>query len=154
MQSNELTLFQKFGLAKTGNFNYSEGANAFIGNAFTSLAGNTYMNEIRLMEGLLIKEDVGQGYAHSFVNGIRIFDIKSKQLLCERNYHCTYYNQNYIKTEVRSMLTELLIAASRKEQLYLDLSDVEKHIESLVELAFQTDQRQMLQQQTQRFLNS
>ncbi len=31
MQNNEIALFQKFGLAKNSNFNYSEAVNAFIG---------------------------------------------------------------------------------------------------------------------------
>jgi hypothetical protein len=154
MQSNEITLFQKFGLAKNGNFNYSEGVNAFIGNGFTSNAGNTYMNEIRLMEGLLIKEDVGQGYAHTFVNGIRIFDIKTKQLLCEKGYHKTYYSQSYIKSEVKAMLTDLLLTASREDRISINLLDVENHINMLVNNAFNIDQRQMLMQQSQKFLNA
>ena len=96
---------------------------------------------------------MGQGYAHSFVNGIRIFDIKSKQLLCEKNYHCVFYNQTYIKSEVKTMLTELLISASRKDQIQISKSDVENHIEMLVEKAFNTDQRQMLIQQSNKFLS-
>ena len=152
MQGNELTLFQKFGLAKTGNFNYSENVNAFIGNAFTSYAGNTYMNEIRLMEGLLIKEDLGQGYAYLFLNGIRIFDIKTKQLICEKNFHNTNYNQNYIKSEVKTMLLEILVSAARKDQININVSDVKDHIDMLADKAFNTDQRQMLTQQSQKYL--
>ena len=121
MQGNERTLFQKFGLAKTGNFNYSESANAFIGNAFTSYSGNTYMNEVRLMEGLLIKEDLGQGHTYLFLNGIRIFDIKTKQLVCEKNFHNTNYSQNYIKSEVKAMLFEVLISAARKENISINV---------------------------------
>lgn len=154
MQSNEITLFQKFGLAKNCNFNYSEGINAFIGNGFTSNAGNTYLNEIRLMEGLLIKEDVGQGHTHTFVNGIRIFDIKTKQLLCHKMYNSTFYNQNYIKSEIKAMLTELLVTASRKDRISINLLDVENHINMLVNNAFNTDQRQMLMQQSHKFLNA
>ena len=141
MQSNELTLFQKFGLVKAGNFNYSESVNAFIGNAFTSYAGNTYMNEIRLMEGLLIKNDLGQGHSYLFLNGIRIFDVKSRQLICEKSFHNTGYNQSYIKSEVKTMLLEVLVSAARKDQIYINISEVKNHIDMLAEKAFNTDQR-------------
>lgn len=154
MQTSEIALLNKFGIAKCSNFNYSESVNAFIGNGYTSMAGNTYLNEIRFMEGIVIKEDVGQGYARTFVNGIRLFDLQSKTLLCERNYHCTYYSQFYIKTEVKEMLTNLLNEAARKENINFNSSDIENHIEKLVEKAFCEDQRKMIINQSQKYLNT
>lgn len=102
MQNNEIALFQKFGLAKNSNFNYSEAVNAFIGNGYTSMAGNTYLNEIRLIEGIIIKNDVGHGHTYTFLNGIKIFHIESKKLICERKYHNTQYGENYIIWGIRS----------------------------------------------------
>jgi hypothetical protein len=154
MQNNEIALFQKFGLSKNTNFNYSEAVNAFIGNGYTSLAGNTYFNELRFIEGLLIKEDVGQGYAHTFLNGIRIFHIESKKLLCEVRFNCTYYNLSFIKSQVKLMLSELLIIASDKEGLRLTKSDVENKIDLVVEQGFATDQRKILLTQSQKYLNA
>ncbi len=133
MQNNEIALFQKFGLSRNTNFNYSEAVNAFIGNGFTSLAGNTYFNEVRFIEGLLIKEDVGQGYAHTFLNGIRIFHIESKKLLCEVRFNCTCYNLGYVKSQVKMMLSELLINASEKEDLILTKRDLDDKIDLIVE---------------------
>lgn len=154
MQGNNIVLFQKLGLSKLNNFNYSDSVNAFIGNGYTSTAGNTYMNEIRLLEGLLIKEDVGQGYARTFINNIKIYDLKSKELLCDKKYNCTFYNQHFIKSEVKSLLVNLLIDASRKDRIQINISDAEMHIEGLVNRAFDTDQRQMLMLQTQKYLNA
>ncbi len=155
MQNNEIALFQKFGLSNNSSFNYSDAVNAFIGNGFTSMAGNTYFNEIRFIEGLLIKEDVGQGYAHIFLNGIRIFHIESKKLLCEVRFkETTYYSSSYIKSQVKSMLSELLVEASVKEGLKLNKSDVARKIDSIVEEGFATDQRKMLLTQTQKYLNA
>ena len=154
MQTKEIALLNKFGIAKSGNFTYSESVNAFIGNGYTSMAGNTYLNEIRFMEGIVIKEDVGQGYARTFVNGIRLFDLQSKTLLCERNYHCTYYSQSLIRTEVKEMLTHLLNEAARKENLSFNSVDIKNHIEKLVDKAFSEDQRKMIINQSQKYLNA
>lgn len=152
MQTQEIALLNKFGIAKANNFSYSESVNAFIGNGYTSMAGNTYLNEIRFMEGIVIKEDVGQGYARTFVNGIRLFDLQSKTLLCERNYHCTYYSQYHIKTEVIEMLSNLLNEAARKENLNFNSIDIQNHIEKLVDKAFSEDQRKMIINQSQKYL--
>ena len=67
--NNTLTLLKKNGLINS-NISYSSVANAFLSKGYTSTAGNTYFNSIRVAEGILIKEDVGQGYAHTFLNGI------------------------------------------------------------------------------------
>lgn len=154
MQNNEIALFQKFGLAKNSNFNYSEAVNAFIGNGYTSMAGNTYLNEIRLIEGIIIKNDVGHGHTYTFLNGIKIFHIESKQLICERNYHNTQYGENYIKSEVKSMLNDLLISTSKKEGIQINKTDVEVHVGRIVNEGFATDQRIMLINQTQKYLNA
>jgi len=153
MQNNEIALLNKFGIAKGGNFNYSESANAFLGNGYTSAAGNTYLNAIRLVEGIVIKEDVGHGYAHSFINGIRIYDIQNKTLLCEQSYHCAFYNTSFIKSQGISMLFTLLIDASKKEGYKVNSNEVHNHIETIVTNAFNEDQRQLLFNQTQKYLN-
>jgi len=152
MQSNEITLFNKLGLIRSSDFNYSESVNAFLGNAFTSMAGNTYLNEIRFLEGLVIKEDIGHGYAHTFVNGIRIFDIRSKKLICERLYHCTYYSTIFLRSEVRKMLIDFLLTSTRKEGITIDYNDAVRHIAMIVDKAFNTDQRHMLEMQSKKFL--
>ncbi len=154
MQNNEITLFKKVGLAKASDFNYSKSVNAFIGNGYTSMAGNTYLNEIRLIEGLLVKKDVGSGYAHTFINGLQIFDIRTKQLLCEKSYHCVFYSQSFIKSEIKSMLYDLLNIASKKNEITINKSDVKKHINKLVDNAFTIDQRKMLIEQSKKYLNS
>lgn len=151
--TTEISLFQKFGLTTKGNFKYSEEANAFLGNGYTSYAGNTYFNEIRFMEGILIKEDVGQGYAHTFLNGIRIFDIKTKALLCEKSYHCTYYSTSLLKNEVKTMLSDLLLTSAKKEGITLNSSDVNNHIDGMLATAFTTDQRSMILTQSKLYLN-
>ena len=83
------------------------------------MAGNTYFNTLRLMDGILIKEDVGQGHTHSFVNGIMLYDT-SKNLLCEKSYHCRFYDKWFIKNEVKSMIKNLLIESCRKDNISIN----------------------------------
>lgn len=150
--SQEIALFQKFGLSTNSNFKYSEIANSFIGNGYTSYAGNTYFNEVRFMDGILIKEDVGHGYAHTFLNGVKVFDIKSKVLLCEKTYDTTFYSESLIKREVKDMLSNLLLDTSRKQGISLNMQDVNNHIERLINDAFSTDQRKMMLNQSKLYL--
>jgi hypothetical protein len=126
-------------------------SNAFLTQGYTSMAGNSYFNSLRLMEGILIKEDVGQGYSRTFINGIMLYDT-SKTLLCEKSYHCVFYNKYFIKSEVKVMLKNLLIESCRKDNISIDGFDIEKHINELVDKAFNTDQREVVREYGQRQL--
>jgi hypothetical protein len=75
-KDNTLTLLNQFGLSNRVSYSYLNVANAFIGSGYISQAGNLYFNSLRLLDGIVIKEDVGQGYSRTFLNGLRIFDIK------------------------------------------------------------------------------
>lgn len=152
MNNNEIMLLNRFGLVTNKGYQYSEIANIFYSSGYTSMAGNTYYNALRLCEGIVIKEDVGQGYIHTFLNGIRIFDISSKNILCEKSYHCQYYDKFFIKNEVVEMLKELLFDASKKCGLTLDKFEIARQIELVVRKAFNEDQRILLQTQSQKYL--
>ena len=136
MNQNEITLFQKAGLKASDNFNYSESSNAFIGNGYTSLAGNTYFNELRLIEGLLIKEDVGQGCLYTFLNGIRIFDLRTKNLLCERIYHNQMHSVVFVKSEIKSLLYQLITSADIIDGRKFIESEMKVNIDRIVDDAF------------------
>ena len=149
--SNSLVLLNNLGISKNGSLTYSEVSNAFLTQGYTSMAGNAYFNSLRLMEGILIKEDVGQGYSRTFINGIMLYDT-SKNLLCEKSYHCIFYNKWFIKSEVKIMIKKLLIESCRKDSISIDEFDIEKHINKLVDKAFNTDQREVVREYSQRQL--
>ena len=150
---NTLTLLNQFGLSNRVSYSYSSVANAFIGSGYVSQAGNLYFNSLRLLDGIVIKEDVGQGYSRTFLNGLRIFDIKSKTLLCERNYHCCFYDKNFIQREITDILSNLIIESARKRQIHASRSDIHKNVEHIVERSFATDQRIMLTNQNNKILS-
>lgn len=151
--SNSLVLLKNLGLSKDGSLSYSENANAFLTQGYTSMAGNTYYNTLRLMEGILIKEDVGQGYAYTFLNGIKLYDI-SKNLLCERSYHCRVYNKTFIAYETKNMLKNLLLESCKKDNVVIDAHEAESHIDKIVDKALNTDQRVIFNEFANKYLTA
>jgi hypothetical protein len=148
---NEIVL-KKFGLVANG-ISYSENANAFLSKGFTSNAGNTYFNAIRFAEDILIKEDIGQGYARTFLNGIRIYSLKNKELLVDRNYHCVFYSKSTVKSESIKLLLVLLKDAAKSEGLELDEFLARTQISKIIDQAMNGNQVEMLNRQRKRYLN-
>lgn len=145
--ANEIALFRNFGLATPASITYSSPMNAFVGTGYTSAAGNTYFNAVRFAEGILIKEDVGDGYARTFLNGLKIYDLHTKKLLCEESFHCHYYSKDTVKSDVKRMLTNLILKAARQENRYLCEGDVRGRIGQIIDRAFSTNQIDMMNKQ-------
>ena len=145
-------ILKQFGLV-SGSVNYSENANAFLSTGYTSAAGNTYFNAVRFAEGILIKEDVGQGYAHSFLNGLRIYSLKNKELLAEGDYHCQFYSKAVVKSKSINMLLRVLREAASSEGVELDENLARKQITKIIDAAMNTDQRELLSQQNRKYLS-
>lgn len=144
MGANSLQLFQEAGLSVNSEYNYSEVANAFLSKGFTSNAGNTYFNAVRLIEGISIKEEVGHGHTHTFLNGIKIYSIKEKVLIAERSYHCKLYSKLTVISQVQKMLFDVLKESVIKGGVNFDESAVKRDIQQITSKGFNTDQREML----------
>jgi hypothetical protein len=154
MTTNENQLMQQFGLTKAENYNFSESANAFIGPGYTSVAGNIYFDSIRLVEGIFIKEDVGQGYKYEFINRIQLFEIKKRSLICERKYQSKIYSKNFIIGEVVDMLLNVLAGPITNIDSKQKRASLIGQIDAIVSNAFQNDQRIVLQNQMGRLLTA
>ena len=148
--NNSLTIFEKFGLINA-KVSYSEVANAFLSTGYTSAAGNTYFNSIRVAEGILIKEDIGNGYAHTFLNGLRIYSIKDKTLLADKSFHTLYYIFSTVKNEAKKMLLDILETAARNERYSFDAVHARAIIDKILENAIRSNQVEMLKQQSQKY---
>jgi hypothetical protein len=131
---------------------YSETSNAFLSNGFTSAANNTYFNAVRFAEGIIIKEDIGEGYAHTFLNGIRIYSLKDKTLLADRAYHCCYYSKDKVLYESREMLIKLIHEASEKNGYSINNEEVKKVVNKTLTSAFERNQLELAQDQLRRHL--
>lgn len=145
--TQEISLFRNFGLATPSAISYSAPMNAFVGTGFTSAAGNSYFNAARFAEGILIKEDVGQGWLHTFLNGIHIYDLRTKKLLCEKYFDCHYYSKETVKSDVKRMLEDLILSAAHKEGRLLTHMEVHSRINSIIDRSFATNQIEMMNRQ-------
>ncbi|MBR2203374.1 MAG: hypothetical protein IJ914_04120 [Prevotella sp.] len=65
---------------------YNAARNVFLSQGYTSAAGNMYYKAIRLSNRLVVYYDLGQGYIHTFLNGIKLFawDGQKAQLVAQK----------------------------------------------------------------------
>ncbi|MCQ7926304.1 hypothetical protein NP234_24265, partial [Salmonella enterica] len=69
-----ITLTSKALPALSGSsLTYNEKHNVYLTVGYTSAAGNTYYKALRVSERLGVYYDLGEGYAHTFLNGITLF---------------------------------------------------------------------------------
>lgn len=111
-ESNQLTrLVEKALPALSGSsVTYNEQKNIYLSQGYTSAAGNTYFQGIRLSDRIIVNYDFGQGYAYLFLNGIRIYgyDGKEKRLISSRSFYCTGFSESFAKLQCEEMLQEYL----------------------------------------------
>ena len=127
----------------TEKFQYSNRVNAFISEGFVSNAGNTYFNAIRIGNGIIIKEDIGIGYAHRFLNGIRIYSIKDRTLIAEKEFHNVFYSKYKVERESVNIILKALSDAAKFQGFSFDREDALCQIKKIVELAMRGDQKLM-----------
>ena len=67
---------------------YSVAKNVFLSQGYTSAAGNMYYKAIRLSNRLVVYYDLGEGYAYTFLNGIKLFcwDGQRASLIAQRSW--------------------------------------------------------------------
>lgn len=135
-----------------GTARFSETANAFLSNGYVSAANNTYFNAVRFAEGIVIKENVGQGYAHTFLNGLQIYSLKDRVLLADRSYNCCYYSKHTVRHEAQVMLQDLISEAASKIGKKIDLDETNRVIYNILTEAFESDQMQFAQNQMKKLL--
>ena len=97
-------------LPQFGGLNYNSERRMFFSSGYTSQAGNTYFQGLRLSNRLAIVEDIGQGYYHTFLNGLKLYcyDGNQMKLIATRYYNCCYYSEYIVKQEAESMLKDYI----------------------------------------------
>lgn len=141
--TQDISLFSNFGLATPSSVTFSESLNAFVGAGFRSIAGNTYFNAARFAEGLLIKEDVGNGHMWSFLNGVHIYDLKTHKLLAEKvfpQYQGLFYSLDAVKRIVKNLLIDLIVAAAEEQGCDVDANEVSGKISTMLNRSFSNNQ--------------
>lgn len=110
---------------------YNERQNIFLSTGYTSAAGNTYYQGIRLSDRLIINYDLGDGYAYTFLNGLKLycFDNREKKLIGSELYNCRIFSESYARREVIRLLSNYLrsqaqiLGTSIDEHLLIDFSE-------------------------------
>jgi hypothetical protein len=115
-------------LSQVGNeLTYSAKTGSFLTQGFTSVAGNTYFNSIRISSNLVIQEDVGQGYARTFLNGLHIF-TKEGSLLAEARYHCEFYSTDRLQYLATQLLLQSMLEAGARKGQHFQVVELERAI--------------------------
>lgn len=92
---------------------YNAAKNIFLTQGYTSAAGNMYYKAIRLSNRLIVYYDLGQGYAYTFLNGIKLycFDGQKANLIAQKYWGgCDYrvFNEQFAKEQSILMLSNFL----------------------------------------------
>ena len=92
---------------------YNAAKNVFLSQGYTSAAGNMYYKAIRLSNRLVVYYDLGQGYLHTFLNGIKLycFDGQKANLIAQKYWGgCDYriFSEQFAKEQSIIMLKDFL----------------------------------------------
>ena len=92
---------------------YNAAKNVFLSQGYTSAAGNMYYKAVRLSNRLVVYYELGQGYAYTFLNGIKLFafDGQKAQLISQKYWGgCDYriFSEQFAKEQSILMLKGFL----------------------------------------------
>ena len=92
---------------------YNAAKNVFLSMGYTRAAGNMYYRAIRLSNRLIVYYDLGQGYIHTFLNGIKLyyFDGQNANLIAQKywgGYDYHIFNEQFAKEQSILMLKNYL----------------------------------------------
>lgn len=92
--------------------------NVYLTLGYTSAAGNTYYRAIRFSERLAVFYHIGEGYAHTFLNGITLFcwDGQNAKIISQKfwggsNWKC--FSEHTAKEESILMLKDFLAGQAK-----------------------------------------
>lgn len=126
----------------TSAVSYSAQTNSFITTPYVSAANNTYFKSIRIGEGIVVDASLGQGYAHTFLNSIRIYSMSGK-LIADRCFDCNFYSLEKLIRQSKDMLLDMLEKALEAEGQRLIRSEAEPKILGMLNRCFRTSQLEM-----------
>ena len=117
---------------------YNAAKNVFLSQGYTSAAGNMYYKAIRLSNRLVVYYDLGQGYIHTFLNGIKLFawDGQKAQLIAHKCWGgCDYriFNEQLAKEQSILMLKGFLEGQLRLHGAHVSDQDLTCFARSMVE---------------------
>lgn len=97
---------------------YNPEKNVFLTLGYTSVAGNTYYRAVRFSNRLAVYYHIGEGYAHTFLNGISLFcwDGQNAKLIAQKFWGgCNWcsFSEQYAKEQSILMLKDYLAGQAK-----------------------------------------
>ena len=117
---------------------YNAAKNVFLTLGYTSAAGYMYYKAIRLSNRLMVYYDLGQGYLHTFLNGIKLFafDGQKANLIAQKYWGgCDYriFNEQFAKEQSILMLRSFLEGQLKLQGAHVSDQDLTCFARSMVE---------------------
>jgi len=117
---------------------YNAAKNVFLSQGYTSAAGNMYYKAVRLSNRLMVYYDLGQGYAYTFLNGIKLycFDGQKANLIAQKCWGgCDYriFNEHFAKEQSILMLRGFLEGQLRLQGLHVSDQELTNFARGMIE---------------------
>lgn len=101
-----------------GSLTYNPEKNVYLTLGYTSAAGNTYYRAIRLSNRLAVYYHIGEGYAHTFLNGITLFcwDGQKAKIIAQKFWGgCNWrrFSEQFAKEQSIIMLKDFLAGQAK-----------------------------------------
>lgn len=117
---------------------YNAAKNVFLSQGYTSAAGNMYYKAIRLSNRLMVYYDLGQGYIHTFLNGIKLFafDGAKASLIAQKywgGYDYRIFNEQFAKEQSILMLKAFLEGQLKLQGARVSDQELNSFARSMVE---------------------
>lgn len=118
---------------------YNAEKNVYLTLGYTSNAGNTYFRAVRCSDRLAVYFDIGQGYAYTFLNGIKLFcwDGQKARLIGQKywggvaNWVC--FSEYFAKQQCVLLLKEYLAGQYKAHGQYVSDRQLQDYSCALIE---------------------
>jgi len=126
---------------------YNAAKNVFLSQGYTSAAGNMYYKAIRLSNRLVVYYELGQGYIHTFLNGIKLFawDGQKAQLVAQKYWggdNWRKFDEYFAKEQSILMLKGFLESQLKLQGTQVSDQELASYARGIVE---ETQRKQLLE---------
>lgn len=118
---------------------YNADRNVFLTMGFTSPAGNMYYKAVRLSNRLMVYYELGQGYAYTFLNGIKLFcwDGQRGHLIAQKSWggnDWRVFSEQFAKEQSILMLKNYLAGQLKAQGAYVSDQEMLAFARSMIEV--------------------
>ena len=117
---------------------YNAAKNVFLTMGYTSPAGNMYYKAVRLSNRLMVYYELGQGYAYTFLNGIKLFcwDGQKGHLIAQKSWggnDWRAFSEQFAKEQSILMLKNYLAGQLKAQGAYVSDQEMLGVARSMIE---------------------